>query len=175
MTVSMISTAQAGSYPITVTYSSEDYTQSMSLELQVADSVGLTVNSINNNIAAGPISQVTYTFEVTNLGTASDTFFVALDFDENNNATTWFDTTLSTSSINLDPSSTQAVTISIRERAAGAPSSGCDVSIVVTSSNDDTVSSAIGFKIIPIQASAQIQFCPVMIAPSRGRQSARLS
>ena len=157
MTVSMISTAQAGSYPITVTYSSEDYTQSLSLELQVADSVGLTVNSINNNIAAGPISQVTYTFEVTNLGTASDTFFVALDFDENNNATTWFDTTLSTSSINLEPSSTQAVTISIRERAAGAPASGCDVSIVVTSSNDDTVSSAIGFKIIPIQASAEIQ------------------
>ena len=156
MTVSMISTAQAGSYPISVTYSSEDYTQSISLELQVADSVGLTVNSINNNIAAGPISQVTYTFEVTNLGSAADTFFVALDFDENNNATTWFDTTLSTSSINLDPSSTQAVTISIRERAAGAPSSGCDVSIVVTSSNDDTVSSAIGFKIIPIQASAQI-------------------
>ena len=80
-----------------------------------------------------------------------------MDFDENNNATTWFDTTLSTSSINLDPSSTQAVTISIRERAAGAPASGCDVSIVVTSSNDDTVSSAIGFKIIPIQASAEIQ------------------
>ena len=59
MTVSMISTAQAGSYPISVTYSSEDYTQSV-VELQVADSVGLTVNSINNNIAAGPISQVTY-------------------------------------------------------------------------------------------------------------------
>ena len=65
-------------------------------------------------------------------------------------------TTLSTSSINLDPSSTQAVTISIRERAAGAPASGCDVSIVVTSSNG-TVSSTIGFKIIPIQASAEIQ------------------
>ena len=116
----------------------------------------MTVNSINNNIAAGPISQVTYTFEVTNLGSAADTFFVALDFDETNNATTWFDTTLSTSSINLDPSSTQAVTISIRERAAGAPSTGCDVGIIVTSSNDDTVSSTIGFKIIPIQASAEI-------------------
>ena len=156
MSVSMISTAQAGSYSITVTYSSPDYTQSLNLELQVADSVGLTVNSINNNIAAGPISQVTYTFEVTNLGSAADTFFVALDFDENNNATIWFDTTLSTSSINLDPSSTQAVTISIRERAAGAPSTGCDVGIIVTSSNDDTVSSTIGFKIIPIQASAEI-------------------
>ena len=156
MSVSMISTAQSGSYSITVTYSSDDYTQSLNLELQVADSVGLTVNSINNNIAAGPISQVTYTFEVTNLGSAADTFFVALDFDETNNATTWFDTTLSTSSINLDPSSTQAVTISIRERAAGAPSTGCDVGIIVTSSNDDTVSSTIGFKIIPIQASAEI-------------------
>ena len=156
MSVSMISTAQSGSYPLNITYSSVEYSQSLSLELQVADSVGLTVNSINNNIAAGPISEVIYTFEVTNLGSASDTFFVALDFDENNNASSWFDTTLSTSSINLDPSSTQAVTISIRERVAGAPTSGCDVGIIVTSSNDDTVSSAIGFKIIPIQASAQI-------------------
>ncbi|HII23101.1 MAG TPA: hypothetical protein HA359_02470 [Candidatus Poseidoniaceae archaeon] len=156
MSVSMISTAQSGSYPLNITYSSVEFSQSLSLELQVADSVGLTVNSINNNIAAGPISEVIYTFEVTNLGSASDTFFVALDFDENNNASSWFDTTLSTSSINLDPSSTQAVTISIRERVAGAPTSGCDVGIIVTSSNDDTVSSAIGFKIIPIQASAQI-------------------
>ena len=156
MSVTMISTAQAGSYPISVSYTSQDYSQSINLELQVADSVGLTVNSINNNIAAGPISEVIYTFEVTNLGSASDTFFVALDYDETNNASIWFDTTLSTSSINLEPSSTQAVTISIRERAAGAPSNGCDVSIIVTSSNDDTISSAVAFKIIPIQASAQI-------------------
>ena len=35
MTVSMISTAQSGSYPITVTYSSEDYTI---IELRVAGS-----------------------------------------------------------------------------------------------------------------------------------------
>tara|TARA_B100001027_G_scaffold216375_1_gene192538 strand:- start:543 stop:4586 length:4044 start_codon:yes stop_codon:yes gene_type:complete len=157
MSVSMISTAQSGAYGITVSYSSADFSQSLNLELQVADSVGLTVNSINNNIAAGPISEVTYTFEVTNLGSASDTFFVSLDFAEgNNNATIWFDTALSTTSVNLEPSSTQAVTITIRERAAGAPSTGCDVNIVVTSSNDDTVSSGIAFKILPIQASAQI-------------------
>ena len=95
----MISTAQSGSYPLNITYSSVEFSQSLSLELQVADSVGLTVNSINNNIAAGPISEVIYTFEVTNLGSASDTFFVALDFDENNNASSWFDTTLSTSQL----------------------------------------------------------------------------
>ena len=58
--------------------------------------------------------------------------------------------------MNLEPSSTQAVTITVRERVAGAPSSGCDVNIVVTSSNDDTVSSGIGFKILLIQASAEI-------------------
>ena len=156
MTVSMTSTAQSGSYPITITYSSDEITNSLNLELQVAQSVGLTVNSISNNIAAGPISEVSYTFEVTNLGSASDTFFVSLGFDDSNNASTWFDTVLSTSSINLDSSSTQAVTIQIRERLAGAPANGCDVDIVVTSSNDDTISSSIAFKIIPIQASAQL-------------------
>jgi hypothetical protein len=93
---------------------------------------------------------------VTNLGSASDTFFVSLGFDDSNNASTWFDTTLSTSSINLDSSSTQVVTIQIRERTAGAPANGCDVDIVVISSNDDTISSSISFKIIPIQASAQL-------------------
>ena len=117
MSVSMVSTAQSGNYPIVVSYSSDDYTDSLSLEMQVADSVGLTVNAINNNIAAGPISEVTYTFEVTNLGSASDTFFVELEFDEGNgNAQTYFETTLSTTSVNLEPSSTQAVTISIREK-----------------------------------------------------------
>jgi hypothetical protein len=156
MTVSMTSTAQSGSYPINITYSADQITKSLTLELQVAQSVGLTVNSISNNIAAGPISEVTYTFEVTNLGSASDTFFVSLGFDDSNNASTWFDTTLSTSSINLDSSSTQAVTIQIRERLAGAPVNGCDVDIVVISSNDDTISSSISFKIIPIQASAQL-------------------
>ena len=121
MSVSMVSTAQSGTYPIVI-YSSDDYTDSLNLEMQVADSVGLTVNAISNNIAAGPISEVTYTFEVTNLGSASDTFFVELEFDEGNgNAQTWFETTLSTTSVNLEPSSTQAVTISIREQSAGAP------------------------------------------------------
>ena len=152
----MTSTAQAGSYPINITYSSNQITKSLNLELQVAQSVGLTVNSISNNIVAGPISEVSYTFEVTNLGSASDTFFVSLGFDDSNNASTWFDTTLSTSSINLDSSSTQVVTIQIRERTAGAPANGCDVDIVVISSNDDTISSSISFKIIPIQASAQL-------------------
>ncbi len=156
MSLSMTSTAQSGSYPINITYSSDEVTKSLNLELQVAQSVGLTVNSISNNIAAGPISEVTYTFEVTNLGSASDTFFVSLGFDDSNNASTWFDTTLSTTSINLDSSSTQAVTIQLRERLAGAPANGCDVDIIVTSSNDDTISSSISFKIIPIQASAQL-------------------
>ena len=157
MSISMVSTAQSGTYPIVVSYSSDDYTDSLNLEMQVADSVGLTVNAISNNIAAGPISEVTYTFEVTNLGSASDTFFVELEFDEGNgNAQTWFETTLSTTSVNLEPSSTQAVTISIREQSAGAPISGCDVNIKVTSANDAAVSSTIDFKIIPIQASAQI-------------------
>ena len=156
MSVSMISTAQSGSYPIVVTYSSNDVSASLNLELQVADSVSLTVNSITNNVASGPISDVSYTFEITNLGSASDTFFVSLAFDDSNNASNWFDTILSTSSVNLDSSLTQAVSISIRERSAGAPVSGCDVSVVVKSSNDDTVSYSIGFKIIPIQASAQL-------------------
>lgn len=157
MSVSMVSTSQSGSYPIIVAYSSAEYTVSLNLEMQVADSVGLTVNTISNNIAAGPISEVTYTFEITNLGSASDTFFINLEFQQgSNNAQIWFDTVLSTTSVNLEPSSTQAVTITIREQSAGAPTTGCDVNIVVTSSNDDTVSSLIGFKIFPIQASAEI-------------------
>ena len=156
MSVSMISSAQSGSYPIVVTYSDADYAESLSLELQVADSVKVNVTSAKSSVIAGPISAVTYTFEVTNLGSASDTFFVSLNFDDNNNASTWFDTVLSTTSVNLAPSSTQVVTISIRELSVGAPTNGCDVNIVVTSSNDDTVSGAKGFKIKPIEVGAEI-------------------
>ena len=40
MSISMVSTAQSGTYPIVVSYSSDDYTDSLNLEMQVADSVG---------------------------------------------------------------------------------------------------------------------------------------
>ena len=156
MTLSMISTSESGAHPITVTYSSPETSASLSLELQIADSVGLTVNSVTSNIAAGPLSSVDYTFEITNLGSAQDTYFITLSYDDSNNATTWFDIVLSTTSVNLDPSSTQAISMSIRERAVGAPSNGVPVDIIVTSTNDDMVSSSSSFNVIPIQASAQI-------------------
>ncbi|MAR94433.1 MAG: hypothetical protein CMA45_05115 [Euryarchaeota archaeon] len=156
MTLSMISTSESGAHPITVTYTSPETSASLSLELQIADSVGLTVNSVSSNIAAGPLSSVDYTFEITNLGSAQDTYFITLSYDDSNNATTWFDIILSTTSVNLDPSSTQAISMSIRERAVGAPSNGVPVDIIVTSTNDDMVSSSSSFNVIPIQASAQI-------------------
>ena len=156
MTLSMISTAESGAHPITVTYSSSEASASLNLELQIADSVGLTVNSVTSNIAAGPLSSVDYTFEITNLGSAQDTFFITLSYDDSNNATSWFDLILSTTSVNLDPSSTQAISLSIRERVAGASSSGVQVDIIVTSTNDEMVSGSNTFNVIPIQASAQL-------------------
>ena len=67
MSLSLISTAQSGSYPISVTFSSAEIARTIQLELQVANSVGFTVTSISNNVASGPISNAQFTFEVSTL------------------------------------------------------------------------------------------------------------
>ena len=139
MTVTLISTASSGVHSITVNYGSLNASASLSLELQIADSVGLTVNSVTSSISAGPLSSVDYIFEVTNLGSSQDTFFIELGFDNSNNASNWYDIILSTTSINLDSSSTQAISVSLRERSIGAPSNGVPVNLIVTSTNDETV------------------------------------
>ena len=156
MTVTLISTASSGVHSITVNYGSLNASASLSLELQIADSVGLTVNSVTSSISAGPLSSVDYIFEVTNLGSSQDTFFIELGFDNSNNASNWYDIILSTTSINLDSSSTQAISVSLRERSIGAPSNGVPVNLIVTSTNDETVFDSNTFNIIPIQASAQL-------------------
>ena len=104
----------------------------------------------------GPLSSVDYTFEVTNLGSAQDTFLITLSYDDSNNATDWFDLVLSTASVSLAPSSTQSITLSIREMAVGAPASGVSVTVMATSTSDEMVSSSNMFNVIPVQASAQI-------------------
>ncbi|MBT5735769.1 MAG: hypothetical protein HOI28_02880 [Euryarchaeota archaeon] len=156
MALSMVSTASSGTHQIVVTYGSSEVSASLNLELQIADSVGLAVNSVFSSIAVGPLSSVDYTFEVTNLGSAQDTFLITLSYDDSNNATDWFDLVLSTASVSLAPSSTQAITLSIREMAVGAPVSGVSVSVMATSTSDEMVSSSNMFNIIPVQASAQI-------------------
>ena len=156
MTIALISTSSSGVHSITVNYGSVNASASLNLELQIADSVGLTVNSVTSSISAGPLSSVDYTFEVTNLGSSQDTYFIELGYDNSNNASTWYEIILSTTSVNLDPSSTEAISVSIRERSTGAPSNGVTVNIIVTSTNDETVSDYNTFNIIPIQASAQL-------------------
>ena len=157
MSVSLVSTSGSGVHPITINYGSANTSASLNLELQIADSVGLTVNSVTSSISAGPLSSVDYIFEVTNLGSSQDTFLVELGYDNSNNASTWYDIVLSTTSVNLDPSSTQALTVSLRERSVGAPSNGVSVTVMVTSTNDETVSDYNTFNIIPIQVSAEIK------------------
>ncbi len=156
MTVTMASTAQSGVHSISVSYNSPDTTASLSLELQIADSVGVTVNSVTSNVAAGPLNAVDYSFEITNLGSAQDTFFITLTYDDSNNATSWFEVILSTTSVSLSPSSTQAVSMSIRERAIGAPQSGVPVDVHISSSNDNQISDMNSLIIYPIQVSAQM-------------------
>ena len=96
MSVSLVSTSGSGVHPITINYGSANTSASLNLELQIADSVGLTVNSVTSSISAGPLSSVDYIFEVTNLGSSQDTFLVELGYDNSNNASTWYDIVLST-------------------------------------------------------------------------------
>jgi len=142
--------ASAGLQPMsdtfTITFDGGWTSTQLTLDLQVADRHEVMVDSSEDRIIASPLGDSSLTLMVTNLGTSTETFVA----DINNSAVSdWFTISVDSLSLNLDAGQSGSITISAREIASGAPNSGVDLTIAITSTDDSTVTDSITIAVIP--------------------------
>jgi uncharacterized membrane protein len=138
---------------ITVTMDSGWNSQSITLDLQITDRKGLSIGSTASHIVASPITDSNLTVMLTNLGSNTDTFLLSLDTSATSN---WFSVTADSLSSSIGPGNSDSITLSIRETTSGAPVSGVDLLITVTSTSDSTIYENLTISIIPQVASGTI-------------------
>ena len=153
VSLTIATSSSAGTHDLSFAYGSSDVSVELSLSLQIQERIALLMSSTGSRIVAGPSSNAVYSFEVTNLGTASDTLHLSL---LDNGASTWFDFELSATSLLLTSGQSSMVTLSVRETSQGAPSNGVEITLVSQSSSDDTISSHLNVSIESLVAGAEI-------------------
>ena len=153
ISLTITNSSSAETHDITFAYGSSDVSVELSLSLQIQDRIAILMSSTGSRIVAGPSSNALYSFDVTNLGTASDTLLLSL---LDNNASNWFDFELSATSLLLTSGQTSMVTLSVREIAQGAPSSGVEITLVSRSSSDDTITSYLNLSVESVVVGAEI-------------------
>jgi hypothetical protein len=114
------------------------------LELQVIDRSLAQLNANTNQAIAGPSTITNVTIEVTNIGTMQDTFLLSLESGE---SSTYFELSLSQTSVVLGVGQSETVVLGVRESSTGAPETGLPINIQVTSTLD---SDAIDFVLITL-------------------------
>ncbi len=150
-------TATVGASPstsaVTLTYAGNDVSQTFSFDLIVLDRAEVIVNSLQSRLLANPVDETTMTVDVTNLGTQSDVFVV-----DWSSATTssWFEFTVAPTTFQLEAGATQVVTIGVREVQQGAPSSGVDHDLTVTSTTDPSNHDTVTVRVESVIANASI-------------------
>ena len=142
--------ASAGLQPMsdtfTITFDGGWTSTQLTIDLQVADRHEVMVDSSEDRIIASPLGDSSLTLMVTNLGTSTETFVA----DINNSAVSdWFTISVDTLSLSLDSGQSGSITITAREIASGAPTTGADLTITVTSTDDSTITDSISISIIP--------------------------
>ena len=116
------------------------------LDLQVTDRNEVMVDSTEDRIIASPLGDSSLTVMVTNLGTSTETFVAEIN---NSELSDWFTISVDTLSLTLDAGQSGDLVISAREVATGAPSSGSELIVKLTSTGDSTVSDSITIDVIP--------------------------
>ena len=142
--------AAAGLQPMsdtfTITFDGGWTSTQLTIDLQVSDRHEVMIDSSQDRIIASPIGESNLTLMVTNLGTSTETFVA----DINNSALSdWFTISVDTLSLSINPGQSDSITISAREIANGAPLTGVDLTITVTSTDDSTVTDSITIAVIP--------------------------
>jgi uncharacterized membrane protein len=153
LTVTMLSSANAGSHMLTFAYGGNGTSASLSLDLQISQKVEVLLSGTTGRLVAGPIPGAELTFDVTNLGTATDTLHITL---QDNGASQWFEFVLSSTSVSLTAGESSGITLAVREAASGAPADGIVISLIVSSSSDTSVMDSMNLTIESLQAGATI-------------------
>ena len=142
--------ASAGLQPMsdtfTITFDGGWTSTQLTIDLQVADRHEVLVDSSEDRIVASPLGDANLTILVTNLGTSTETFVADVD---NSALTDWFTISVDKLSLTLDAGQSGSITITAREIASGAPASGSDLIITITSTGDSTVTDSMTLDVIP--------------------------
>ena len=123
------------------------------LELQVIDRSLAQLNANTNQAIAGPSSITNVTIEVTNIGTMQDTFLLSLESGE---SSTYFELSLSQTSVVLGVGQSQTVVLSVRESSTGAPETGLPINIRVTSTLDSEATDFVIITLFSMDAGADL-------------------
>ena len=135
LTISAALSAVASTNPITIAFDDEGIESVLSISLIINDRQEVVINGVKDLIYANPLVDSDLTVQVTNLGTASDTYVVELSADQTNS---WFTFSLSHLSFSLDAGETKTLVVSAREASQGAMG-GVAYSLNVTSTSTGEV------------------------------------
>ena len=144
---------QPSSGAFTITFDGGWVANQLTIDLQITDRHEVMVDSIEDRIVASPIGDSNLSIMVTNLGTSTETFVANIN---NSQVSDWFTISVNTLSLTLDSGESGTITISAREIATGAPASGNELIVTVTSTDDSNVVDSLTISVVPQIASGQI-------------------
>ena len=127
------------------------------IELQVVDRTLAQLSPNINQIIAGPSAPTNVTIEVTNVGTLQDTFLLSIGAGE---TSSFFELSLSKTSVVLGIGQSETVVLSVRETATGASENGLPINIVATSTLDPSISDVAILTLKPMSAGSTIDVYP---------------
>ena len=145
--------ANPSSTALTIAFGQGATERSLSLDLIIEDRLEVMINSAQNEIDAHPQGDSNLTLQVTNLGTSADTYVIELSSTATN---LWFTFSLSDLTLTLTPGETKTVTLSALETASGAPISGMNVTVSVSSTSTGALGDTFAVIVRPVVASAEI-------------------
>ena len=125
----------------------------LEVDLQVIDRNEVMIDSSQDRIIASPLGDSSITVMVTNLGTSTETFVAEIN---NSELTDWFTISVDTLSLTLDAGQSGSIVISAREVATGAPTTGSELIVRITSTGDSSVTDSIIIDVIPQTANGLI-------------------
>ena len=137
---------QPSSETFTITFDGGWTTTELTIDLQIADRHEVMIDTNQDRIIASPLGGANLTLMITNLGTSTETFVANIN---NSQVSDWFTVSVDKLSVNLAAGQSGSIIISAREIAGGAPASGNELVITVTSTDDSTVRDMLVIDIVP--------------------------
>lgn len=143
----------AGSHPANITYSANGLTLVYEFIVQIEDRRGVLLTTAQPRLYATPTNATTWSLDVTNTGTVEELLVLTLSTESSGQ---WFDATLSATTMTLAPGNSRALGVNIIESVVGAPVSGVNYTLTVSSTTDSMVMDHATLLVIPVTANANL-------------------
>ena len=153
LNLTLASNAQPGTHALVFGYGGSGVSATQTVDLQIQDRFAVLVSSTVADIVAGPANDARLTFDITNLGTSTDTIQLSLSDEAQSD---WFTYSLFTTSLSIAAGSSDAVELTVREISAGAPLEGVVLTLHAMSGNDQNAMHHLNVTVRPQIAGAEI-------------------